>query len=318
MKDSQKKKQKKQNRKFRLPLIIIPLVLFICLVIVTTADILVKEKVSKNNLRNLPFNYSVGLYPNIDKNLFPQTSAEGVVVMDRNSKTIIYSKNSDLRFAPASTTKIMTALVALEYYKRDDILTVGNIQSEESTLRFREGDKLRFEDLLYAMLLPSSNDAALIIAGNYPGGEPAFVARMNEKAKEFNLSNTFYKEPVGLADYGNYTSPIDLANLASYAMQNPEFAKVVGTRDKVIDDADNTAPTFVQNLNVLLGFSGVNGVKTGYTEEAGEVLVTSKVIDTPYGRQSIIIVVMQSDDRFGDSEKIINALQNLNYLSIHQ
>ena len=114
-------------------------------------------------------------------------------------------------------------------------------------------------------------------------------------------------------DFGDYTTPFDLARLASFAVLNPDFKKIVATRQKVISDIyGNTYD--LQNLNILLGVDGVNGVKTGYTEEAGQVLVTSKLEKG----KTIIIVVMGSIDRFADTEKLLDLINNnLSYLSIH-
>jgi D-alanyl-D-alanine carboxypeptidase (penicillin-binding protein 5/6) len=173
---------------------------------------------------------------------------------------------------------------------------------------------MTFENLLYAMLLPSANDAALTIAQNYPGGQSAFVKAMNDKAETLELYNTQYADPAGLADEGDYTTPFDLARLASFAMQNAEFRKIVGTKEITISDVSDSHVYDLQNLNILLGQDGVNGVKTGYTEEAGQVLVTSK---EDQGK-TIIIVVMGSDDRFTDTQILLDLVSNnLTYLSIH-
>jgi D-alanyl-D-alanine carboxypeptidase (penicillin-binding protein 5/6) len=252
--------------------------------------------------------------PIIKTEFMPMISATGAIIMDADSKIVLYAKNPDLRSSTASTIKIMTALVALDYFKLSDILTVNKPSDEGSVLGLLEGEKMTFENLLYAMLLPSANDAALTIAQNYPGGEAAFIKAMNAKAKSFELYNTHYSDPAGLADEGDYTTPFDLARLASFAMQNSEIRKIVGTKEQTISDVSNTDVYDLKNLNILLGEDGVNGVKTGYTEEAGQVLVTSK---DEQGK-TIIIVVMGSTDRFSDTQILLDLVSNnLTYLSIH-
>lgn len=262
-----------------------------------------------------PINFIPERYPQVKYPYTPLISAQGAVVLDKDSQVVLFEKNSKIRFSPASTTKIMSALVALEYYKPGDLLTIYRSNVEGTTLKLIQGDKLTFENLLYAMMLPSSNDATLAIAENYPGGEDAFVARMNEKARVYHLVDTHFEEPIGLLDKEDYTTAIDLARLASIALNNPEFSKVVSTKKKdVVSESGNKYR--LVNLNRLLEIPGVNGVKTGYTEGAGQVLVTSRNIQGQ--NADLIIVVMQSLDRFKDTEILLNYLDNnITYLSIH-
>lgn len=265
----------------------------------------------------LPIPFSVSnqaRLPVIKTDYIPEVSAKGAIIMDSDSNVVLYSKNPDLRFSTASTTKIMTALIALDYFKLDDILTVKQATEEGSVLGLQQGEQMTFENLLYAMLLPSANDAALTIAQNYPGGSNAFLIKMNQKAQKLNLYNTHYLDPAGLEDIGDYTTAFDLARLASVAIKNDTLRKVVGTQQKVITDVIGANVYKIENLNKLLGSNGVTGIKTGYTEEAGEVLVTSKLEKG----KTIIIVVMGSQDRFSDTQKLLDLISNnLTYLSIH-
>lgn len=260
-----------------------------------------------------PFPYIIyGDLPVLSDTYLPQISAKSAFIMDDTSRVVLFSKNEDLRLSPASTTKIMTALVALDYYKPQDILTVQRFGVEPVVVGFPLATKVRFADALYAMLLPSGNDVAYMIADNYPGGLNAFVAAMNQKAKLFHLTNTHYEDPAGLVDDEDYTTVKDLAILASIALENPTFAKVVDTKEKIITDVSGTLYK-LESTNKLLGLYGVTGVKTGYTGEAGEVLVTSSVIKN----HTILFVVMKSDDRFLDTEKLLQLVTNkLTYLSI--
>lgn len=230
-------------------------------------------------------------------------NAEAAIVMDNDSKVFLFAKNPSVQFSMASTTKIMTALVGLSHFRMQDILTVQDDTIEGSTIGFKKGEQVTFEDLLYAMLLPSGNDAAMALADNFPGGKDAFVEQMNKKAKELSLFQTHYTNPAGLDDEGNYTTVVDLARLGSVALQNVELTKVVSTKEKSIKTVTGNVYTLV-NLNKLLGNNGVTGIKTGFTDEAGGVLVTSK----KEGNKTFILVVMKSQDRFADTKYLLSLI----------
>jgi len=284
-------------------------------IFIAAVNFQIKRQIPKYNINLKPISFNPAPYPNIINNYPPEISAQGAVILDKDSSVVLFEKNSNIRFSPASTTKIMTALVALEYFAPEDVLTVMRDDVEGSTLKLSKNEKMTFENLMYAMMLPSANDATVAIAQNYPGGEEAFVARMNQKAKELGLSNTHFQDPVGLMDVDDYTTPIDLARLSVIAMNNSEIAKIVSTKNKTVSNVEGKSYD-LENLNVLLDLPGVNGVKTGFTEEAGQVLVTSRRV--PSTNKDVIIVVMQSLDRFGDSESLMNFLDNnISYLSIH-
>lgn len=253
-------------------------------------------------------------YPLVGREYIPDISAQSSFVMDNTSKVVLFSKNENIRFSPASTTKIMTALVALDYYHMGDVLTVmRDSQPDWSTMGVVKGEKVTFQTLLYGMMLPSGNDAAYAIADNYPGGFSVFIAKMNEKAKLMHLVNTHYSDPAGIIDDQDYTTAHDLAILASFAITHPVLSKVVSTSNITVQDIAGR-PFILKNLNELLGKYGVDGIKTGYTDEAGQVLVTSTIKNG----HTIIIVVMKSENRFADTEKILQLIYgNVTYLPIH-
>ena len=291
------------------------------LVTAATVDLVLRYYIFDKKVKELPFTISTAQYPVFKTSIAPDISAKAVVIMDKDSKVVLFSKNPNLLFSMASTTKIMTALVALDYYKDQDILTVKTEKVEGVNVGFKVGEKLKFENVLYAMLLPSGNDAALALAQNYLpagkaglGGEEAFVKKMNEMARSLKLNNTNFADAIGLEDSRDYTTPLDLARLSSVALENKTFTKIVATETWEISDVNRENKYLLKNLNKLLGISGVNGIKTGYTDEAGQVLVTSK----KEGIHTIIIVIMDSQDRFSDTVKLLNLLsENINYLSIH-
>lgn len=289
-------------------------IFFIVFIILSFLNSQIRKQNISSDIYITPLTFSSQTYPEITYKYDPIISAQGAIVLDRNSQVTLFEKNPKLRFSPASTTKIMTALVALEYYKPEDVLTIQKTNIEGSVIGFKLGEKLSFENLFYAMMLPSSNDATIAIAQNYPGGEVAFVARMNEKAKELHLKDTYFEEPIGLLDERDYTTATDLARLADIALDSPYFAKVVSTKSIQIRSLNGNSYNLF-NLNRLLDLPGINGVKTGFTEGAGQVLVTSKNIEDKNAQ--VIIVVMQSLDRFGDTEAILNYLENnITYQSI--
>lgn len=295
-------------------LIRLPLIFVIVFLILILFNFLILFWIQKSQILNLNFAISpVAKIPVIKTQFIPEISAKGAIIMDADSKVVLYSKNPDLRFSTASTTKIMTALTALDFFKLSDVLKIVQATDEGSVLGLKEGQQFSFENLLYAMLLPSANDAALNISENYPGGKEEFIKQMNLNAQKLFLYNTHYLDPAGLEDSGDYTTPFDLARLASFAIKNEEFKKIVGTKEKIIYDYSGTSYD-LNNLNKLLGIDGVNGVKTGFTQEAGQVLVTSKVEKG----KTLIIVVMGSEDRFLDTQKLLDLISNnLSYLSIH-
>lgn len=233
--------------------------------------------------------------------------ARAVVIYDTNARAIIYGKNQNLRFSPASTAKIMTALVALQYFPQDTIFTVPqDIYSVEgSKMGLFAGETISFQNLLYGLMLPSGNDAAYVLSTAYPGGSTAFIMEMNKKAKDLKLSGTYFVDPAGYED-GNYTTAFDLARLSAYALQNATFARVVSTQNILVYNTTGTIRHTLKNINELLVIPGVTGVKTGFTNEAEGVLVTSFETDG----KKYIIVVLRSGDRFGDTAEVIERILN--------
>lgn len=240
----------------------------------------------------------------------PYVSAVSALVIDPDSAVVLFEKNPRTRLLPASTVKIMTALVALDHYAPEDVLTVFGVYDDGQDIGLRPGEKLTAEALLYGLLIASGNDAARVFAQNYPGGETAFVAAMNAKAKALNLADTYFANPTGLDsdevgplwDDHSYTTTLDLARLTGRALVNPLFARVVQTPRHLIADVTGQVSHPLYNLNQLLGkVEGLKGVKTGWTEEAGECLV-SYVERSGHG---LVVVVLKSADRFGDSARLI-------------
>lgn len=235
---------------------------------------------------------------------FPIISAQGAIVVDLDSGVGLYEKNPDIKLLPASTTKIVTALVALETYSLDDILTVPQgVSVDGQKIGLYYGEKMSVEDLLYGLLVYSANDAAMTLASNYPGGYEKFVAAMNEKAKSLSMTNSFFENPVGLDGIKQATTARDLLRASEVAMRNAEFAKIVSTKSVQITDVSGRSKYNLKNINELLGnVPGVLGIKTGWTENARENLVTFVERDG----HKIIFVVLGGQDRFGETKELID------------
>ena len=224
----------------------------------------------------------------------PNINARIAVAYDRKSGKVIYGKNENKRTAMASTTKIMTAIVLIENADLNQTITVSAKAAGTggSRLGLKHNDKITMKDLLYGLMLKSGNDAAVAIAENVGGSIEKFADLMNEKAKEIGLDNTHYVTPHGLDNPEHYTTAYELAKLADYALKNEIFAKVVNTKNYTV--TINGYPKNITNTNELLGYlDGVNGVKTGFTNNAGRCLVTS----VNRNEFEIITVVLQADTK---------------------
>jgi D-alanyl-D-alanine carboxypeptidase len=211
------------------------------------------------------------------KALPPSVGASFIVVIDEDSGQVLYERGSSQRTAPASITKIMTALVAIERGKPDDRFKVEFDSTElvDSTLMgIHPGDEVTLEDLLYGLMLPSGNDAALAIANHIAGSKQAFVQMMNDKAQELGLQNTHFMNPHGLDETGHYTSAYDITMTARYAMQHyPLFRQLAAAKSWSVK---GQRPYDVWNLNKFLyNYDGADGVKIGYTDNAGKTIVAS-------------------------------------------
>lgn len=278
---------------------------------------------------NLNQNSKNAYIPLLDKNIRDiHVNSKAFIIYDPQSRVIISGKNEHLRFSPASSVKIMTALIVLEEYPLNKVLVAENLAHVEgSKMKLQEQESITVDNLLYGLMLPSANDAAYVLAKNYlpaphqdgagpvgrqvPQGLEGFVDRMNERTGEFKLENTRFVDPSGYSD-DNYTTAFDLARLASYALQNQNLREIVSTKEKIVTDTTGRISHPLTNLNELLGIEGVNGIKTGFTEEAGGVLVSSVQNDG----KTYIVVVLNSQDRFQDTKNIIlNALKNINLIS---
>ncbi|WP_026689429.1 D-alanyl-D-alanine carboxypeptidase family protein [Alteribacter aurantiacus] len=208
-----------------------------------------------------------------------ETSAHGAILMELESGRILYEKEAHTQMRIASITKIMTALLAIESGKMDEMVTVSTRAegTEGSSLYLYAGEKLPLKDLVYGLMLRSGNDAAVAIAEHVGGSLEGFVYLMNEKAEEIGMSNTVFNNPHGLDDHEeHYSTAYDMAILTRYAMKNPTYQEVSGTKSYRASERENGYRLF-NNKNRLLTqlYPYSTGGKTGYTKRAKRTLVST-------------------------------------------
>ncbi len=224
----------------------------------------------------------------------PRVVGEAAVLMELQSGEVLWEKNKSQRLAPASTTKILTALVALERGRLNEIVTIPAAVAsyQGSSANLQPGEQMSLEKLLYALLLQSGNDAAVAIAIHLGGSVEEFSRLMNEKAKSLGAGDSHFLNPSGLPQEGHYTTAGDLGLISKAAMEHPDFRKIVST--KRYSWKSERWEGILVNHNKLLGdYSGAVGVKTGYTREAGQCLVAA----AQRGGQTYLVVVLKSQGK---------------------
>lgn len=236
----------------------------------------------------------------------PSVSAEGAVLVDGSSGRVLYEKNSDRRLYPASTTKIMTALVTLETLDElglgpdsKVIVPVEAAGVEGSSLYLKAGEKLSLEELLYGLMLQSGNDSAEAIAVCVGGTREAFVEKMNLKAEQLGCSGTHFVNPSGLFDENHYTTAGDLAIIAAEAMEREDFREIVGAQKWESEETDRS---FVNKNKTVFNYEGGNGVKIGFTKKSGRTLVASAERE---GKE-LIAVVLRDGNWFNDAYALMD------------
>jgi serine-type D-Ala-D-Ala carboxypeptidase (penicillin-binding protein 5/6) len=232
----------------------------------------------------------------------PNVSCRACLVVDDEGH-VLFDRNAERRLANASTTKMVTALVTLEYLDPADVLTVPRavLAVGGGTLDLHPGDRFVVQDLLIAMMLDSSNDAAITLAHAVSGSESAFVREMNSFVEELNLDDTAFVTSHGLDEPGHYSSAHDLATIGRLVIENERLAKIVAKPRATISTPQGRRR--LDNRNLLLErYHGALGIKTGYTLDAGYVLVAAA---RRHGR-TLIAVVMGSADSFADAAVLLD------------
>ena len=223
-------------------------------------------------------------------------NAKAAILIEAESGRVIFSQNIDEKLPMASTTKIMTSLIALEQEDLDSEFTVDSqaIQVEGSSMELKEGDIVSMRDLVYGMILPSGNDAANCVAVRISGSQEKFAELMNQKAQELGLTNTHFVTPSGLDADGHYSTAYDMAMLTREAMKNPDFTEICSQYRAQISFGNPPYERWLKNHNKLLEmYDGCIGVKTGFTDNAKRCLVSAAERD---GVRLICVTLNAPDD----------------------
>ncbi|MFH1601948.1 MAG: serine hydrolase [Candidatus Shapirobacteria bacterium] len=243
----------------------------------------------------------------LQKKFNDNLTARSWMVLDLQSGQVLTAKDPNIAFAPASLTKIATALVALDYYDLDKVLEVKERYWVGRHMGLLRGERIKVIDLLFGLLVHSANDAAYNLASNYSGGVSAFVEKMNLWVKEKGLERTHFANFDGEEDENHYSTAADLAKLARIFLQNPLLAQIVDLEEKVVSDISGSHRHYLQTTNELLGQSGeIRGLKTGWTEQAGECFVGLFEIEESGQAHPVLTVVLGSNDRFGETLTLLN------------
>lgn len=240
----------------------------------------------------------------------PAIKARAAVMIDASDGQVLFSLNPDERLAMASTTKMMTALLIVENHRdeMDRILTCSTRAAEvgESSIWLTEGEKLTLREMLTGLLVQSGNDAAITLAEFHAGSVEAFAERMNERAVELGMENTRFANPHGLDEEGHYSSATDLVKLGREVMKHPEIREIVKMEDVLIPWAGHPHGRTLVNHNHLLGLDpSINGIKTGFTDAAGQCIV----ISASEGGTDLIVAYLGGPNISQRDEDVLNLIR---------
>lgn len=241
--------------------------------------------------------------------------SKGSVLIEKESKRVLYEKNAHEKMAMASTTKIMTCIVAIESGKLDEIVTVSGkaARAPKVKLNLKTGEKQKLGDLLYSLMLESHNDTAVAIAEHVGGSVEEFCAMMTEKAKAIGAENTCFETPNGLDGQAHYSTPYDMALIAAYALDNPEFVKIINTPQIEIPTTQlegSKKHALINKNRFLSQYEGAEGVKTGYTSKAGHCFVGAVKKEN---MELIGVALGAGWDSKGKSRKYTDVIKLMNY-----
>ena len=255
--------------------------------------------------------FNINVLANNKENKEPNPVAKSAVLIDAETGRILWGKNENEPLAMASTTKIMTAILAIEEGNLNDTVVVSKNATKTPPVKMflKEGEEIKLKELLYALMMQSSNDAAVAIAEHISGDVETFCNMMTEKAKQLGAKNTVFKTPNGLDSGDHHSTAYDMALIARYALKNETFFEIINKRE--VSFKTNKSNYNIINKNRLLSeFNGANGIKTGYTGKAGHCFVGSATID---GLTLISVVLASGWGNKGKQQKWIDTKELLNY-----
>ena len=238
---------------------------------------------------------------------FPNHTAEAIFIRERNSGEIIFKENEHVQRSPASLTKMATAIVTIENCDLSKEIIVNNVLKDGSLMGLENGEKVTYEDLLYGMLVASGNDAAEMLSRACFSSQEKAVESIQKKLEFLGLHDTNYVNVSGLPADNHYSSAYDLTFLAEVLLRNEKLAEIVNTKEITLVSIDLKRWYSLKSSNDLLFENpSVYGVKTGYTESAGQCLILAY----KKGDRDFMITILGSQDRFTDGEAIINWIQS--------
>lgn len=243
----------------------------------------------------------------ITSKIRPKLTTNYYILLDNDSNQVILSQNENSRVYPASTTKLATALTALNIYPLEEAITISSEYTDGKVMELKKGEKVTIKTLVAGLLIYSANDAAFNLASHYPEGVTGFVNQMNNLVAKYGLKNTHFVNFDGLHNENHYSTPYDLAQLARLASQNPTLREYVKTKSMNLSDINGQIVHYVTSTNELLGVvPEIEGLKTGWTPEASGCFIGLININGHY----LISVVAQSEDRFADTKLLIDWAKN--------
>jgi len=282
---------------------------------IETQNALLEENKSQNNIKeNIEQNISEENIIEISKDdeAIKDLSAEAIIALEitNSEKNAVLQKNISRQLPMASLTKVMTAVIVTENLKNDEVITIGKsaVQTEGNAGDLIVGEKLSSLDLLKIMLIVSSNDAAVAFQEHFTLKQMNLIKMMNEKAVLLEMENTYFTNPNGLDDIAHYSTAEDFAKLGAYITKNELIMEIISKKSEAVNSLDHKISHYLLSNNQLLheNFEEVIGGKTGYTKNAGGCMLSILEIEG----KKFITVVLGSDDRFRETEKIIEIIKN--------
>jgi D-alanyl-D-alanine carboxypeptidase (penicillin-binding protein 5/6) len=306
--------EREKEKKKKLLIFGISFLVLICVLFV----FLFKPKPKENYISSIPISdissSSIPIPIVLENNLLEirdlDVTANSVLVYDLKTNHEYFSKNRDEVTSIASLTKLMTAIVLIDTYGLDSEIEIKNeVPSDmDWSIGLKKGDIIPSRDLLNGMLISSYNDIAYVVANEYEGGYEAFLTLMNEKAKLIGCNNTNFVNPMGFDSEDHYSSVSDLKKIINVALQYPSILSIVekkGEKISWISEGEGKDEYIYTTNQLVVNDNNVRGFKTGYTPEAGQCLIT---LYDNLKDEKFVVIVLNSEDRFGDTEKIIEAV----------
>ena len=294
----------KKNNRLIFLLIILNCLLLIPVVSYSFRLSLIKADATKKAL----IDYQSPIKPTVlNKDIFPTLDSHSYILVDVATNTILAQKNPNEKIYPASTTKLATALTALNIYPLDEIITIPSAYTEGKVMELVAGEKITVRSLVQALLVYSANDAAYNLALHHQNGVTGFIEDMNKLMKKYNINNTNFTNFDGIHSPSHYSTASDLAQLGRLAIKNPIITEIVPQKEFTVSDIDNTYKHKLVSTNELLSVvPEIVGLKTGWTPEAGGCFISLINLNG----NKLIGVVTQSQDRFADTKKIVEWAKN--------